>query len=676
MSPELCQSGNQITYTQKVDIYSLGIIFFEMFYPPLGTGMERIKILTELRKPEIFMPAEFKDSAIKGNLAKKLLSHNPDERPTAQQILESDWIPPQAMELDSFQLALSEALENPQTRKYKFTIGAMFNQSTTVVEDRIFDEDFFTRSFNVWESLCHEGVRDKLVEIFTKHGAVRISPPTLLPQNKILLENTEKIARMKPVKLMDQSGHIVTLPYDLRFSFARFVARSGIGMRKRFAIEKVYRMKDVGHPKEITECAFDIVTRSAAGLTAAAETLCVISEVINSFDVLKERRYVIKLNHTSLLASILYFVGIDGMELQQKVLAIVGDVKGEQLHRKQMEAKLKSLGMLEKSIATLFHLLNTEGPVKKVASSFLCVTKRKGEKAATLAKEALKELELICNYSEYIGVNVPISVSVSLIHKLYEYSGPIWRAVGDVKQSEDDNRQDGKYRQPDWLADGGRYDMLIRSFKMKTSLDTQLLPTAVGIRFNFDCIVSLMLKQLRQTCKNGSFSSLPTPVLSYCDVLICSEASRPMLKEILTLIKSLWAISLRADYIIEPIAHLYDILAECDASGVSHVVVLKESELGTAVVCSFHHQGNPAFNSETFSQTKMSLSEVAPYLHEYQHQNTGDVSQTTRDHSSTRLNQQSTVVSDSGVSTSWILANVKIVCLSSQEKFESKMRKR
>ena len=45
-------------YNEKVDIYSLGIIFFEMCHPPLNTGMERIKILSSIRQPDIVLPQD------------------------------------------------------------------------------------------------------------------------------------------------------------------------------------------------------------------------------------------------------------------------------------------------------------------------------------------------------------------------------------------------------------------------------------------------------------------------------------------------------------------------------------------------------------------------------------------------------------------------------------------
>ena len=50
VAPELGNHpGVRVKYSQKVDLYSLGIIFFEMCYKPLTTSMERVKVLGNLR---------------------------------------------------------------------------------------------------------------------------------------------------------------------------------------------------------------------------------------------------------------------------------------------------------------------------------------------------------------------------------------------------------------------------------------------------------------------------------------------------------------------------------------------------------------------------------------------------------------------------------------------------
>ena len=46
-------------FLQKVDLYSLGIIFFEMCYRPLQTYMERVQIIGNLRLSEIKFPEDF-----------------------------------------------------------------------------------------------------------------------------------------------------------------------------------------------------------------------------------------------------------------------------------------------------------------------------------------------------------------------------------------------------------------------------------------------------------------------------------------------------------------------------------------------------------------------------------------------------------------------------------------
>ena len=56
-------------FLQKVDIYSLGIIFFEMCYKPLPTGMERVQVLGQLRLKEINFPEDFDQIQLQNQVA-------------------------------------------------------------------------------------------------------------------------------------------------------------------------------------------------------------------------------------------------------------------------------------------------------------------------------------------------------------------------------------------------------------------------------------------------------------------------------------------------------------------------------------------------------------------------------------------------------------------------------
>ncbi|XP_066016693.1 eIF-2-alpha kinase GCN2-like [Pocillopora verrucosa] len=60
VAPELGKrSGGRVKYSQKIDLYSLGIIFFEMCYKPLTTSLERVKVLGYLRTEGIIFPTDF-----------------------------------------------------------------------------------------------------------------------------------------------------------------------------------------------------------------------------------------------------------------------------------------------------------------------------------------------------------------------------------------------------------------------------------------------------------------------------------------------------------------------------------------------------------------------------------------------------------------------------------------
>lgn len=67
-----------MAYDHKVDIYSLGIIFFEL-YQPFATGMERAESLKELKKgvlPDYFVKKFPKEVSRDGSFLFCINSHS------------------------------------------------------------------------------------------------------------------------------------------------------------------------------------------------------------------------------------------------------------------------------------------------------------------------------------------------------------------------------------------------------------------------------------------------------------------------------------------------------------------------------------------------------------------------------------------------------------------------
>ncbi|XP_071947965.1 eukaryotic translation initiation factor 2-alpha kinase 3-like [Antedon mediterranea] len=85
MSPEQLEGK---TYGSKVDIFSMGLIFFEMLFP-FSTEMERIKTMSDAKKS--LLPKRFTNElSNEAMLVKWLLSREPDKRPDAEELMGSD----------------------------------------------------------------------------------------------------------------------------------------------------------------------------------------------------------------------------------------------------------------------------------------------------------------------------------------------------------------------------------------------------------------------------------------------------------------------------------------------------------------------------------------------------------------------------------------------------------
>lgn len=80
VAPELLDPSatNKYSYTKKVDIYSLGIMFYEMCFP-FETEMERVSVLKNLRNTSINFPPEIDLEHYSNQylLIKAMLDHDP-----------------------------------------------------------------------------------------------------------------------------------------------------------------------------------------------------------------------------------------------------------------------------------------------------------------------------------------------------------------------------------------------------------------------------------------------------------------------------------------------------------------------------------------------------------------------------------------------------------------------
>lgn len=481
VAPEVNNSLSKAMYNQKVDIYSLGIIFFEMCYPPLQTGMERISVLHNLRSRQIIFPVNFPMSEMikQAHVIRWLLDHEPSKRPSSEELLASDSLPPPQLEDAELQDMVRHTLRNPQSKAYKYLVASCFKQDVGPAEDVTFDMAVPPKGLSLQRFLVLQDMaKSVVVKVFKRHGAVSLTTPLLMPQRAVDSE-VDSV-----VRLMTRWGGIVNVPHDLRVNFARYVAWNNISCLKRYAIQRVYREKRVYgfHPRELYECAFDIVTPSPGSLLLDAELLAVVWEMASELPGLRDLACAFRLNHTSLVKAALFYSCVRE-DHHSKILSVCSEARDKNNLRQQLQEILT-----EPEMASLFSLLEVEGPYSKVSATFRVVTKRKGE-AASLAKQGLHDLENTINYAQALGIKCPILVSPVFVRNINQYSGVMCQLVCE-------NKNKHRHGGVEVIAAGGRYDGMIASFRQALDRSGMLRPgppqAAVGVSICMDKVVTLL----------------------------------------------------------------------------------------------------------------------------------------------------------------------------------------
>uniref|UniRef100_A0A452UB46 eIF-2-alpha kinase GCN2 n=1 Tax=Ursus maritimus TaxID=29073 RepID=A0A452UB46_URSMA len=549
VSPEV-QGSSRPTYNQKVDLFSLGIIFFEMSYHPMVTASERIFVLNQLRDfPEDFDDGEHTKQK---SVISWLLNHDPAKRPTATELLKSELLPPPQMEESELHGVLHHTLANVDGKAYRTMMAQIFSQRVSPAIDYTYDSNM-PKGFSIRTSKIQQHVCDTIVRIFKRHGAVQLCTPLLLPQNRQIYEHNEAAL------FMDHSGMLVMLPFDLDLGF--WVSLS------RYCIERVFRPRklDRFHPKELLECAFDIVTSTTNSSLPTAEVIYTICEIIQEFPALQERNYSIYLNHTMLLKAILLHCGIPEDKLSQ-VCVILYDAVTEKLTRREVEAKFYNLSLSSNSLCRLYKFIEQKGDLQDLTPAINSLIKQKTG-VAQLVKYGLKDLEEIVGLLKKLGIKLQVLVNLGLVYKVQQHNGVIFQFVAVIRR-----RQRAV---SEILAAGGRYDLLIPQFRGPQALGP--IPTAVGVSIAIDKISAAIL-------------NMEEPVtISSCDLLIVSVGQMSMSRAI-NLTQKLWSAGITAQIMYDWSQSQEELQEYCRHHEITYVALVSDKGGSYVKVKSFEKE--------------------------------------------------------------------------------------
>ena len=284
-------------------MYSLGVIFFEMSYPPM-LGMQRALILEQVRRNPPALPADFKPAdRNQMEVMLSLLTHNPKERPSSVELLKSGKMPVQ-MESEAIRRAIA-GMADPTSPYFGKMLETLFSRQIEQAKDYAWDMSVSVLS--PADLMRRYIVKDTLISIFRRHGAVETPAACLYPQSSHYGQNA--------VHLLDKNGTVLQLPFDLVMGHARSLARvtNGVVPQRSYSFGNIFRDRhDGGQPDVYGEVDYDIVTTDALDLALKeAEVIKVLDEIVTAFPTTSSTPMCFQLGHSDILQLIFESCGVE-----------------------------------------------------------------------------------------------------------------------------------------------------------------------------------------------------------------------------------------------------------------------------------------------------------------------------------------------------------------------------
>lgn len=559
------------TYNEKIDVYSLGIIFFEMIYS-FSTGMERVHILRALRSESVEFPPDFDESKMKveKKIIKLLLDHNPNKRPGAQDLLNTGWVPTKHQD-EVIKEAL-RSLADPSSPWQQQVRETLFSQVYSLTNDILFDNSKPTTSPFV--QILRSQMTEEVIKIFRNHGGIENNEPIrIFPKAPIY--GTQNV-----YELLDKGGTVLQLQYDLTYPMARYLSKNPHCVGKQFRFQHVYRPPQKSssslEPRKFGEIDFDIISNASSDSPFHdAESIKIIDEILTAFPAFEKTNTHFVISHSDILDSVFNFTNIDKAQrtLSSRLLSQVGyartfkDIKNEL--KSQFNLSSTSLNDLE-----LFDFrLDFEAAKKRLRK--LMVDSPHLRKI----EEALSYISKVINLLKPFEVTRNIVIApLSNYNSAFYKGGIMFQAVYD----------DGSSR--NLVAAGGRYDNLINYFARPSSdKNTGTARRAVGFNLAWETIFGIAQNYFKVTAltKNKKRNKFLKDTAvdwkpSRCDVLIASFTKSLLNTVGVQIINQLWKRNIKADFLRDCYT-VEDVVSGAQKDGVEWIILIKQqNNMGTS----------------------------------------------------------------------------------------------
>ncbi|PBP24200.1 protein kinase [Diplocarpon rosae] len=512
------------TYTSKVDMYSLGIIFFEMCFRPLVPGMDRARVSEGLRQKQPVFPDDFKPSElpVQADIILSLLNHSPKDRPSSSELLKSGRIPVQ-MEDETIRQALA-GLTDSKSPYYDKMMQALFTIPINPAKDYAWEMEVVNHSAN--DLLLQGLVKQKLISIFRNHGAVETPRTLLFPRSDHYGSNV--------VQLLDERGALLQLPYDLTLPHARAIAKHDPPVQRSFAFGRVFRDREAGgQPLAFGEVDFDIISSDSLDLALKeAEVIKVLDEIVGSFPSLAPTKMCFHLNHADLLGLIFDFCRIEP-GIRQAVADTLSKLNVQLFTWQKIRTELRSpvIGVSAPSVDDLQRFDFRETPNKAFSK---LKTLFDGTGIFERSSSAIAHLRDVIEYTKRFDVHSKIYINpLASLNEKFCKGGVIFSCLFDRKIR-------------DVFAAGGRYDSLISEHRHKTGSRSEARH-AVGFNLAWEKMARLPKASAKGSLKKAEEEVHGIWSTKRCDVLVASHDAAVLRSTGVDIVQYLWRNDISAE---------------------------------------------------------------------------------------------------------------------------------